>query len=165
MTEAPFSPARLWKRMTAPQKVAAAHAFWSDEESANDQIQAALVIAQQKNFRPKTVVSLDIDRKVRHLASLPSLPEAIAGRVLIVYHLVEKRPLMAAFLDGLGISHEDGVIKEDNLVAPDKAKMGPVVTQLGQRFSHEDVDLYLTTLLCQDPVTWGALRGLTELGD
>lgn len=165
MTETPLSPARLWKRMTPQQKVAAAHSFWNDEEGTNDQIQAALLIAQQKKFRPKTVVGLDVDRKARHLASLPSLPEAIAARLLIAYHLAEKRPLMAAFLDSLGIAHEDGVIKEDNLVAPDAAKVGPAVAQLGQQFSPEDVDLYLTTLLCQDPETWGALRPLTQLQD
>lgn len=165
MTETPLSPARLWKRMTPQQKAAAAHSFWSDEEGANDQIQAALLIAQEKKFRPKTVVGLDIDRKARHLASLPSLPETIAARLLIAYHLAEKRPLMAAFLDSLGITHEDGLIKEDNLVAPDEAKVGPAVAELGRRFPPEDVDLYLTTLLCQDPETWGALRRLTQRHD
>lgn len=163
MTGTPLSPARLWKRMTPQQKVAAARSFWSDGEGTNDQMQAALLIAERKKFRPKTVVGLDIDRKARHLASLPSLPDTIAGRLLVAYHLAEKRPLMAAFLDALSIAHEDGLIKEDDLVAPDAARVGPAVAGLGQQFPPEDVDLYLTTLLCQDPETWGALRGLTEM--
>src|SRR3977135_4242281 len=115
MTETTLTPSRLWKQMTLDQRTRAARAFWADPEATNDQIQAALLIAQQKKFRPKTVIGLDIDRKARHLASLASLPEAIAARLLIAYHLAEKRPLMAAFLDSLGIAHEDGLIKEDDL--------------------------------------------------
>src|SRR4051794_17387551 len=96
-TETALTPSRLWKRMPLEQRQRAARAFWQDEEAANDQVQAALLIAQQKKFRPKTVMSLDVDRRTRHLASIVSLPDSIAGRALIVYHLAEHRPMMAAF--------------------------------------------------------------------
>lgn len=156
MTETPLSPVQLWKRMTPSQKTAASLAFWSDEEATNDQIQAALLIAQQKKFRPKTVVGLDLDRKARHLASLATLPEAMAARVLVQYHLGTQRPMMAAFLDALGIAHEDGLIKEED-VKPDSSKMAGAVAEIGRRFPAEDVDLYLRTLVCQDPETWAGL--------
>src|SRR5437764_1625954 len=106
MADTTLTPGRLWKQMTADQRLRAARAFWSDEEAVDDQIQAALLIADRKKFRPKTVVSLDLERKARHLASLPSLPDAMAARALIVYHLAEQRPMMGAFLDALGIAHE-----------------------------------------------------------
>src|SRR6185436_18334214 len=96
-TETTLTPSRLWKRMTLEQRQRAARAFWEDEEAADDQIQAALLIAQQKKFRAKTVISLDLDRKARHLASLASLPDTIVARALIVYHLAEQRPMMGAF--------------------------------------------------------------------
>jgi len=154
-----LTPSRVWKKMTLEQRQRAARAFWEDEEAANDQVQAALLIAQQKKFRPKTVVSLDVDRKARHLASLPSLPDAIAGRALIVYHLAEQRPMMGAFLDALGITHEDGLIQQDE-VKPDASKIPPAAAQLAQQFPPDDVRLYLDTLLSQDPETWGALRNV-----
>src|SRR5579871_1692985 len=91
---APATPARLWKRMSRAQRVAAAHAFWSDEQAVDDQIQASVLIAQQKKFRAKTIVNLDVDRKSQHLASLASLPEQIAGRLLIAHHLANQRPMM-----------------------------------------------------------------------
>ena len=75
-------------------------------------MQAALLIAQQKKFRPKTVISLDLDRKTRHLASLVTLPDSIVARALIAYHLAAQRPMMGAFLDALGIAHENGVIRK-----------------------------------------------------
>jgi hypothetical protein len=146
--------------MTGAQRTASARAFWADEEAIDDQIQAALLIAQQKKFRPKTVIGLDLDRKSKHLASLVSLPDSIAGRVLIVYHLSDQRALMGRFLDALGITHEDGLIKEDD-VKPDPAKLEPAVAALGE-FPPDDVRLYLTTLLCQDPGTWAGLSEIVE---
>ena len=142
--------------MTSAQRLASARAFWSDEEAIDDQIQAALLIAQQKKFRPKTVVGLDLDRKTRHLASLASLPDTIAGRALVLYHLADQRTLMGSFLDKLGIEHDNGLIKEDS-AKPDPAKLAPAAASLAQEFPADDVRLYLTTLLCQDPETWEGL--------
>ena len=158
MTET-LTPSRLWKRMTADQRQRAARAFWSDEEAEADQLQAVMLIAQQKKFRPKTVNGLDLDRKARHLASLPSLPDALAARALVLYHLAEQRPMMGAFLDALGIAHENGLIQEDS-VKPDSEKIAPAAAALGTQFPADDVRLYLETLLCQDPETWGALESI-----
>src|SRR6266436_4127318 len=101
-----LTPSRLWKQMTAVQRLASARAFWADEEAIDDQIQAAHLIAQQKKFRPKTVIGLDLDRKAKHLATVAAVPDQIAARALITYHLAEQRPMMGAFLDALGIAHE-----------------------------------------------------------
>ena len=148
--------------MTPEQRLQAARAFWLDEEATDDQVQAVLLIAQQKKFRPKIVLALDTDRKARHLATLGSLPDAIAARALIVYHLAEQRPMMGAFLDALGIKHEDGLIQDDD-VKPDPEKLGAAAALIAQQFPAEHVSLYLHTLLCQDPETWGALEGLEQV--
>ena len=147
--------------MTPELRLQAARAFWLDEDATDDQVQAVMLIAQQKKFRPKFILGLDIDRKARHLATLGSLPDAIAARVLIVYHLAEQRPMMGTFLDALGIRHEDGLIQDDE-VKPDPAKIGAAAAQIAQQFPAEHVALYLNTLLCQDPKTWGAVEGLRE---
>src|ERR1700681_4088435 len=118
-----------------------------------------MLIAQQKKFRPKTVIALDVDRKTRHLASIANPPEGLAARVLIVYHLAAQRPMMGAFLDALGIAHENGLIQEDNVVA-DAGKLATAAAGLAPQFAPEDVSLYLNTLLCQDPGTWGALAAV-----
>jgi hypothetical protein len=156
MADASLTPSRLWKQMTPDQRLRAARAFWSDEESTDDQLQAALLIAQQKKFRPKTVVGLDIERKARHLASLLSLPDQLAARALILYHLAEQRPMMGVFLDALGIKHSNGLI-EDEAVKPDASQLGSATARLSREFPEPDVRLYLNTLLCQDSETWGGL--------
>jgi hypothetical protein len=68
---------------------------------------------------------------------------------------------MGAFLDALGIQHENGLIKDDD-VKPDPEKLGSAAAQIAEQFPPEQVSLYLSTLLCQDPGTWGALEGLPQ---
>src|SRR6059058_2133881 len=150
MSDPALTPSRLWKRMTPDQRQLAARAFWRDESTMDDQLQAVLLISQQKKFRPKTVVALDEDRKARHLASLANLPEALAARALVVYHLAEQRPMMGAFLDALGIAHENGVIQDDK-VAPDPKRIAAAAAAIAKQYPAADVSLYLNTLLCQDP--------------
>ena len=164
MTDTTLTPSRLWKRMTVDQRARVARAFWADPDATDDQVQAALLIAQQKKFRPKTIIGLDVDRKARHLATLGTVPDQIAGRALIVYHLAEQRPMMGAFLDALGIKHENGLIQEDD-VKPEAEKIPAAATQIAGQFPAEDVAIYLNTLLCQDPETWGALKDVPQTHD
>jgi len=165
MDDSTLTPARLWKRMTSEQRLTAARAFWHDANATDDQIQAVLLISERKKFRPKTVAGLDVDRKARHLATLPALPEQLAARALVAYHLSDQRPMMGAFLDALGIAHENGLIQEDN-AKPDTAKLEPAAAEIASKYPREDVWLYLSTLVCQDPETWGGLSGVVQgLGD
>jgi hypothetical protein len=162
MTDTTLTPSRLWKLMTAEQRLRAAQALWGEEEAKDDQAQAASLIAQQKKFRPKTVNALDKDRKARYLASVANVPEALAARLLVLYHLAAQRPMMGAFLDAIGLAHENGMIQED-AVAPDPAKVATAATAVAGAYPAHDVALYLNTLLWQDPVSWGVLQGLPEV--
>ena len=162
MTDMTPTAGRLWKLMTFEQRHRAASAFWRDETIAADQAQAVQLIAKHKKFRPKTVAGLDLEGKARHLASVP-VPDDIATRLLVLYHLAEQRPMMGAFLDALGIANEQGLIQEGNDVRPDQAKLGSAVATLAAAYPAADVSIYLNTLLCHDPDTWGALQGLPEL--
>lgn len=161
MTEPTLTPSRLWKQIPLEQRLDTARAFWADEQASDDQIQAVLLISQQKKFRPKFVLGLDVDRKAKHLATLPGLSDVMVARILVVYHLSRQREMMGAFLDALGISHEDGLIKDDE-VKPDPEKLGPAVATLRHKFPAPDVALYLSTLYCQDPDTWGLLADVPE---
>jgi hypothetical protein len=162
MTESTLTPSRLWRRMTADQRLRAARALWAEEQASDDQLQAVMLIAQQKKFRPKFVLSLDDERRAKHLASLVSLPEPLAARCLVVYHLAEQREMMGAFLDALGLKHDNGLIEDDD-AKPDPEKIGPAVEAIAGKYPAEDVSLYLTTLAVQDPTTWGELNKLPQI--
>ena len=148
--------------MTADQRRAAAHALWRDDEAKEDQAQAAALIAQQLKFRIKTVNALDTDRKARYFAAVPSLPDTLAARALVLYHLAEQRPMMGAFLDALGIAHDNGLIHEE-AVTPDPAKIPDAAAAIARQYPAADVSIYLSTLLFQDPTAWGPLRDVPEV--
>ena len=156
MTDMTPTAGRLWKQMTFEQRHRAALAFWRDETVAAEQAQAVQLIAKHSKFRPKTVAGLDAEGKARHLAGVP-LPDDLATRLLVVYHLAAQRPMMGAFLDALGVAHENGLIQEGH-ATPDPAKLGPAVAALAGAYPEADVSIYLNTLLCHDPETWAALR-------
>ena len=162
MTESTLTPARLWRRMNPDQRIRAARAFWAEETATDDQVQAALLIAQIKKFRPKFVLGLDDERRAKHLASLAAMPEALAARALVVYHLAEQREMMGVFLDALGLKHDNGLIEEDE-AKPDPEKMDAAVAAITAKYPAEDVSLYLATLVCQDPETWGTLSSSAEV--
>ena len=159
-TEVP-SAGQLWRHVPMAQRLDAARAFWSDRDAAAQQAEAVTEMARLLKFRPKSMQALTIEKKVAHLASLARLSDSVASQVLVTYHLAAKRPMMRAFLDALGIAHEDGVIAAPaDLKAPDAKQLEAAVQLLASQFSREDVHLYLSTLLVQDPDTWGGLAGL-----
>lgn len=148
--------------MSAEKRQDAAELFWADEQSTDQQIEAVAAIAAHMKFRTKSVVSLPVDRKAKYLLSLPNMPDSIAARALVSYHLSRQRPMMAAFLDALGITHEDGLISEENVTAPDAARLRDAAAAISTTYPAEDVSLYFSTLVSQDPETWEALTELPE---
>ena len=101
--------------MPAERRVAAAELFWSDEQSTDQQIEAVAAIATHMKFRAKSVIALPLDKKAKYLATLPTVSDTVAARALVNYHLERQRPMMGAFLDSLGIAHENGLINEENV--------------------------------------------------
>jgi hypothetical protein len=152
-----FRPSRLWKRMTAERRIAAAELFWADDQSTEQQVEAVAALATHMKFRAKSVISLPIEKKAKYLATLPNIAETVAARALVNYHLERQRPMMGAFLDSLGITHEDGLISEENVTKPDPEKLKTAAAELSTKFPPEDVTLYFGTLVSQDPDTWGTL--------
>jgi len=153
----------MWRLLPPDLRVAAAGAFWADEQAALEQAEAVALIARQIKFRPKSVLSLTVDKKARHLAGLVQVSDLLAARLLISYHLECKRPMMGAFLDALGIAHEDGLIKEEEPKAPDATTLDTAVNALTAAYPKADVARYFWALLWQDPETWGGLKGRPEL--
>jgi hypothetical protein len=157
-----FRPSRIWRRLPAERRTAAAELFWSDEQSAEQQVEACATIATQMKFRAKSVLNLPVERKTRYLVNLPQVSDAVAARALVNYHLGLKRPMMGDFLDALGVAHEEGLIKDETMVKPDSDKLKAAADQIAAKYPAEDVALYFSTLISQDPETWGELAELPQ---
>ena len=157
-----FRPSRLWKKLSAERRMAAAELFWADEQSTEQQVEAIGALAAHMKFRAKSVIGLPIDKKAKYLATLPAVSDTVAARALVNYHLERQRPMMGAFLDSLGITHEDGLISEENVTKPAAEKLGTAAAALLSTYPQEDVTLYFSTLVSQDPDTWGGLVVLAK---
>lgn len=156
----PASPGKLWRHIPQEYRLEACAAFWQDDDAVEQQAEALLAVATHFRFRAKSVRTLPLDKKARYLASLPGVPDSVAGRVLVGYHLAHQRPMLAAFLDALGLAHDNGVLTAEKLTPPPADRLKEAATGLRAAFPAADVDLYFQTLLVQDPETWGGLADL-----
>ena len=155
-------PSQLWKQLDPDRKRQASEAFWRDEHAANEQAEAINLIAQRIKFRLKSVVAMPSEKKTHYLLSMPAISEMLAARLLVAYHLAHQRPMMGAFLEALGIKHEDGLIAEEEVTPPTPDALQQAARTIAASYPAGDVSLYLSTLVWQDPDTWGALADVPE---
>jgi len=155
-------PSVLWKQMPLEKRQAAAAAFWEDEHGLDQQVEVIVTLARKMNFRPKSIQQLPAERRIKLLAGMPDVSEAVATRALIGYHLTSERPMMAAFLDAVGIAHDNGLITAEEVEAPPADKLAEGVAAIKAIFPADAVRLYLHTLLILDGDTWGALDGTID---
>ena len=148
--------------MTPERRTAAAELFWGDEQSAEQQVEACATIATQMKFRARSVLNLPVEKKTKYLVNLPQVSDAVAARALVNYHLGRQRPMMGEFLDALGVAHEEGLIKDETVVKPASEKLRAAADQIAAKYPQDDVALYLSTLVSQDPDTWGELASLPQ---
>lgn len=155
-------PSQLWKQLSPEKKRLGADAFWRDEHANTEQAEAITLIAQRIKFRVKSVVAMPVEKKSHYVLAMPAVSEGMAARLLVAYHLEHQRPMMGAFLDALGIRHEDGIIAEDEVAPPSADALTKAAKTIAASYPSEDVSLYLATLVWQDPDTWGPLAELPE---
>ena len=148
--------------MPQARRLDAARAFWDDEQSAEQHPEAVVAIAQHLKFRPKSAAALSVEKRAKYLAGLPSVSDLLASRLLVAYHLSQQRPMMGRFLDLLGIAHDNGLIAEEEVKRPEKARVASAAKTLRDEFPADDVELYFATLAGQDPETWSDLAELVS---
>jgi hypothetical protein len=152
-----LSAGRIWRRLTREERLAAARQFWADPASESvGHAQAAIV--KVLHVRPQAVRTLPAERKAAALASVAEPSELLAASLLVALHLGERRPLLAAFLDAVGLAHDQGLLAEDSApepVAEDAARRG--VEALMAAYPPDHVRTYLNTLFLQDHDRWAAL--------
>jgi hypothetical protein len=159
-------PSRLWKDLPPEKRLAAADAFWRDERSQEihaPRVEAIVAIARRLNFRGKSVQALPTDKRAKYLAQMTDVSESIATHALIAYHFNVQRPLMSAFLDAVGIAHEEGLITAEQVDAPSAEKLREAADKVRATFPVDDLEIYLRTLVTLDGETWRALDTVLPL--
>ncbi len=149
---------QIWASLPRDRRQAAALSMWEDEHLARTARNAALVPwLAARGMRPQFFEQLARTRRAQLMAD-GGMPEETASQALMSYHLAHQRAILGRFLDGLGIAHDNGLIKEDAQPDPPAAEaVAAALATLRAEFPADDVDLYLRTLVATDPDTWAAL--------
>lgn len=149
---------RLWKHLPHDERLAAASAFFGETPAELAGI-ALGALAKARHMRPQAARKLPPAAQARILASVLDPGEPLAQGLLVALHLGERRALLAAFLDALGLPHEGGLLKAEADQAPpvseDAARKA--IAALSS-FPPDQVRTYVNTLWLQDPERWAALE-------
>jgi len=153
---------RLWKSLARDERELAARAFWEQppEEVAAS---AAHEIVKLLKMRPNSFHKISPESRVRALAGLAQPPEAVAEALLVAFHLEARRPLLVAFLDALGIPHEEGLIGEEVEIEPVTAERARAALAL-LRSAHgtDAIRVYWNALWLQDRERWDGLAAVAD---
>jgi hypothetical protein len=164
---------RLWKSLTPDERLSAATHFW--KEPSGEVVGTALgALVKARHLRPQAARALPQDAQARILATVLEPGEGLAAALLVALHLGERRPLLSAFLDALGLPHENGVLKDEaDAQEPGEEKRMGEEKKMGEEkmraavkaldgFPTHEVATYLNTLWLQDPQRWGVLEKVAE---
>lgn len=159
-----FEPnaSRIWRALSREDRRLAATAFLA--EPVPELYASALgAIVRQRRMRPQAARAMSLEDQAAALAGILDTGEPLAGSLLVALHLAERRPLLGAFLDSLGLPHENGVMKEEaDSATLDAGKVEQAARQLAERFPRDQVAVYFNVLLLQDPERWTALARCDE---
>jgi hypothetical protein len=155
---------KLWKALTADERAQAITAALDDDENGWVKTTTRGAIATALKFRPQTVATWPRAKLVSEAARLPLDDVQLLSAYLIDLHLGHRRPMMAAFLDQLGIANDEGRIDTDATEVPaqDAAKLSAAAEKIAASYPADEVATYFLTLLLQDAATWGGVRGWLE---
>jgi hypothetical protein len=110
-------------------------------------------VAQLLRFRPQAIRKLPMAQRARKARQLmisranAELCYEFFGSWLIK----ERKGVVTGFLDGTGVTHEDGMIEDLEHNKPDAGKLADTIKTLDAEFPPEDVTLYLSLAAEQWP--------------
>src|SRR4051812_45508643 len=113
---------KLWKALTPEERALGITAALDDDENGWVKTTTRGAVAGAPGVRPPTVATWPRPKLVSEAARLPIDDVQLLSAYLVDLHLGHRRPMMAAFLDALGIANDDGRIdSETTEVGPQDA--------------------------------------------
>jgi len=152
---------KLWKALTPEERAQGITAALDDDENGWVKTTTRGSVAGALKFRPQTVATWPKQKLVSEAARLPLDDVQLLSAYIVDLHLGHRRPMMAVFLDQLGIANENGRIdSETTEVGPqDAERVRKAADAVAATFPADEVVTYFLTLLLQDGAVWA---GLTE---
>jgi len=158
-----LTPARLWTELDPETRELAARTVYSDAlDDDTSRLEADTAIATALRFRPVAVRKLPFEKRVGYLLRAVRVDDSLASTLLLALHLGRRRPMLATFLDQLGIRHEEGVIQDDEFEPPAEEKLAAAVRAVYASFPETEADVYFATLIAMEPEAWDGLIEVLE---
>jgi hypothetical protein len=157
---------KLWKALTPDERATAITAAMTDDENGWVKATTRTAVAGAIKFRPQTVATWPRQKLIAEAARLPLDDVQLLSAFLVDLHLGTRRPMMATFLDAVGVKHDGGRIDTEATgpieLAPETFRAA--ADDLAHLYPIDEVVTYFLTLLLQDPDTWkGAMAWLETL--
>ncbi|MDB4898606.1 MAG: hypothetical protein JWN53_414 [Gemmatimonadetes bacterium] len=155
---------KLWKALTAEERAQAIAASMADDEQGWVRTSTRSAVASALKFRPQTVASWPRQKLIAEAARLPLEDVQLLSAFIVDLHLGHRRPMMAEFLNELGIPNDDGRIDSDKVEVPpqDATRVQAAAEKIAAHHSADEVATYFLTLLLQDSATWSGVTGWLE---
>jgi len=129
--------------------------------------QAVGAASAAMNSRPQYLMKQPMDKRIRAVRRALSRvhADAVAEEMLAVYFLECRQPVLADWLDRVGLEHEDGILQEDAPSEPPRDVLEKCVADYRAASSDEDRadrELLLRAFAAQSSIEWPGLEELLE---
>ncbi len=141
--------------------MAATRAFCDSSEQKDAQRTVEIALAQRLHARPQFIRKLSPEKKASYLAG--DTPNPILFQALMFsYHFAQHAPMLADFLNALGIPNQGGRYEAENLPPPSPEALEKAVAELREKYQPTDVLVYVAALLTSDNQFWAGLSPIVE---
>jgi tetratricopeptide (TPR) repeat protein len=152
----PVTFSGLWKALSPPDRELAAGALLATKPS--EQLRLAHEVARARNFRIQTVRKWPMAKLCGRMRSVAVRDQDLATGLIKAFHLEHRSEMLGQFLDGLGISHENGLAEEFDDDPRDVETIAGLASVLHKRFGGDHVVTYFLALIAQEvaiePALW-----------
>lgn len=120
-------------------------------------------VAQARNLRPAFFERTPRASRHTTMASMLAKPrlELMAGNLVREWLMKEQTPMLADFMDALGIPHKDGAV-DDLPPTVEEAKLQAGIDKLLSKYPAEEVIVYLNAFYTMNQIQWPNLETMLK---
>ena len=135
----------LWKALTPDERMAAATCYLAEEADARKRLNR--IVARARNFRPATVQRWPEEKVVKAIRHVPLNDDLrVAEPLLTYYHLPGQSDMVIAFMNGLGVSHDQGKVESLSVIDAKDDVVWSAAREIVEQFGLRAAAVYLLTL-------------------
>ena len=134
----------LWNALEADERSAAARAFLGTDERGRERL--GMAVAEARSFRPATVRRWPEEKIVKATGQGPIRDPQVVVELLTCHHVPGQQAMVTAFLDALGVSHDQGSVESLASIDGDEEVVRSAMREMVERYGARASAVYLLAL-------------------